>query len=162
VLSSLVALLAPADVLDRFAFLWNYVYWLGDVIPAMPDYLRRSMFPQVTGATFLIAWVCLPLQLIYIVVSFWQHVDYQRFRLYMAPNLKTRLKYTLGFLVLGIGVMWSLVFHSQDPRVVGGMGMAFSRTGLAFFSAAQFLALCFSSAALAILTFKFHWAREHD
>jgi hypothetical protein len=138
------------------------VYWLADVIPAMPDYLRRSMFPQVTGATFLVAWVCLPVQLIYVVVSFWQHADPQRFRFYMAPNLNTQLKYILGFLAIEIGVMWSLVFHSQDPRLVGGLGMAFSRSGLAFFSAAQFLALCFSSAVLVILTFKLHWTREYD
>ena len=80
IFAGLVALLAPQDILDRVPVLWVGVHWLSTIIPAMSGYLESSQFPQVTGVTFLIAWVGFPVQLLYIVVTFWRNADPERFR----------------------------------------------------------------------------------
>lgn len=157
IFASLVALFAPLDILDRIPILWVGVHWLSDFIPSMSGYLMFSKFPQVTAVTFMIAWGLFPIQLLYVIVSIWSNADPERIRIYLAPDLKTRLKYLAMFLVLLSVGIWSLLFLAKDPRSLGNFGVAASRSSLAFYGVWQFWAISFMAAGAILVLFKVNW-----
>jgi hypothetical protein len=133
-----VALWAPEDVLDRLSFLSSLVDVLLKLVPAMPDYVARSQFPQVTLFVFLIAWILFPIQLVYVVYSLMRYGDIENaVRSFRARGVK-RWKVLALCAVVSFAFLLSVAFWAKDPTVFGKLGVAGSRVGLALFGAFSF------------------------
>lgn len=69
-LGALVALLAPADVLDRISWMKVAIDYLQSIYPAMASYVKKSEFPQVAGLYFFIMAMHAPFHIPYVYKEF--------------------------------------------------------------------------------------------
>ncbi|HEY8084252.1 MAG TPA: hypothetical protein VIE69_01460 [Methylophilaceae bacterium] len=155
-LAAIIALFSPENILDRLPFMWKITLWVSSIIPSMKEHMELSHFPQVTIATFTIAWFCFPFQLIYLTFIIWQKADLEKLHSIM-PDLKTRLKYTVNGVVICAVWVWALCFLAEDPTWVGRYGVANSRLGLAFYGVGAIWLFPLIFGFTLVLLFKQKW-----
>lgn len=150
VLTSLIALLSPSNILEEIPPLYALVQFWGGIIPSMRGYMTLSSFSQVTGAYFAVAWSLFPIQMagwfMFMVENARETADVKIFSSPEYKALRGPSRTKALFLSLGLAAMAAvgLLFLPKDPSFVGGHGMNHSRFGMAFYGGLIFVIFCWS------------------
>ena len=128
-----VGLAAPANVLDRYPLLALFVERSGDLFPAVREYQETSAVPQVAALVAALACWFAPIQL---VAAIWSGarkvIPVERIASMLKWSWIARLWAVVGMPIALLGAYWALFISSSDPGVCPGCANT-TRVGLVLF-----------------------------